>query len=134
MENIQQQRWEKVVWNAAWNSLTTLTMVDTKTWLNSSPDADPLSRSIMREVINIGRACGVPLADDLVDRFMDKINALPAIGTSMQTDCNSGRPMEIDVILGFPVRKARELGISAPYLKAIYVILKAVDGRLRAAL
>jgi 2-dehydropantoate 2-reductase len=133
LEKIQQQRWEKVAWNVAWNSLTTLTMVDTKTWLSSSPDAEPFTRSLMREVIAIARACGVPLADELVDQFMDKINALPPIGTSMQTDCKVGRPMEIDVILGYPIRKARELGISAPYLEAIYVILRAVDGRLRAA-
>lgn len=29
-ENIQIQRWEKVVWNAAWNPLTTLTGIDTQ--------------------------------------------------------------------------------------------------------
>lgn len=134
LDNMQQQRWEKVVWNVAWNSLTTLTMVDTQTWLHSSPDAEPFTRKLMHEVIDIARGCGVPLADELVDQLMDKINAMPGIGSSMQTDCKSGRPMEIDVILGFPVRKARELGIEAPYLEAIYLILRAVDGRLRAAL
>ncbi|KAJ5160949.1 uncharacterized protein N7482_007953 [Penicillium canariense] len=133
-EDMQQQRWEKVVWNVAWNSLTTLTMVDTQTWLHSSTDAEPFTRQLMREVINIGRACGVPLADELIEQLMDKINAMPGIGSSMQTDCKCGRPMELDVILGFPVRKSRELGIPAPYLEAIYVILRAVDGRLRAAL
>jgi 2-dehydropantoate 2-reductase len=134
LDNMQQQRWEKVVWNVAWNSLTTLTMVDTQTWLHSSPDAEPFTRKLMHEVIAIARGCGVPLADELVDQLMDKINAMPGIGSSMQTDCKSGRPMEIDVILGFPVRKAKELGIEAPYLEAIYLILRAVDGRLRAAL
>jgi ketopantoate reductase len=88
----------------------------------------------MREVINIARGCGVPLTDDLIDQLMGKINAMSGIGSSMQTDCKNGRPMEIDVILGFPVRKARELGIQAPFLETIYVILRAVDGRLRAAL
>lgn len=131
---MQQQRWEKVVWNAAWNSLTTLTMVDTQTWLHSSPDAEPFTRALMREVISIARGCGVPLDEGLVDQLMEKINTLPGIGSSMQTDCRCGRPMEIDVILGFPVRKARELGIEVPYLEAVYVILRAVDGRLRAAL
>jgi ketopantoate reductase len=88
----------------------------------------------MREVISIARGCGVPLDEGLVDQLMEKINTLPGIGSSMQTDCRCGRPMEIDVILGFPVRKARELGIEVPYLEAVYVILRAVDGRLRAAL
>ncbi|KAJ5978425.1 hypothetical protein N7501_001767 [Penicillium viridicatum] len=133
LEDMQIQRWEKVVWNAAWNSLTTLTMVDTQSWLKSSADAMPFTRQLMQEVINIARACGVPLKDGLIDQLMDKINALPGIGSSMQTDCKSGRPMEIDVILGFPVRKSRELSIRAPYLETLYVLLRAVDGRLRAA-
>lgn len=134
LENMQQQRWEKVVWNVAWNSLTTLTMVDTQTWLHSSPDAEPFTRALMAEVISIAWGCGVPLDDGLVDQLMEKINKLPGIGSSMQTDCRCGRPMEIEVILGFPVRKARELGIRVPYLEAVYVILRAVDHRLRAAL
>ncbi|KAI2725921.1 hypothetical protein CBS147332_2808 [Penicillium roqueforti] len=132
-EDIQTYRWRKVVWNVAWNSLTALTMVDTQTWLKSSEDATPFTRQLMQEVINIARGCGVPLKDDLVDQLMDKINSLPGIGSSMQTDCKNGRPMEIDVILGFPVRKSRELGIQAPFLETLYVLLRAVDGRLRAA-
>lgn len=134
LEDMQRQRWEKVVWNVAWNSLTTLTMVDTQTWLHSSDDAEPFTRQLMHEVILVARGCNVHLADDLVEQLMTRINSMPGIGSSMQTDCKSGRPMEIEVILGFPVRKARELGISAPYLETLYVILRAVDGRLRAAL
>lgn len=134
LEDMQPQRWEKVVWNVAWNSLTTLTMVDTQTWLHSSPDAEPYTRRLMKEVIQVARGCGVQLEDGLIDQLMDRINAMPGIGSSMQTDCKNNRPMEIDVILGFPVRKSRELGISAPYLESLYVILHAVDGRIRAAL
>ncbi|CAG8937801.1 unnamed protein product [Penicillium salamii] len=134
LENMQIQRWEKVVWNVAWNSLTAITMVDTQTWLHSSEDATPFTRQLMQEVINIARGCGVPLQDELIDQLMDKINAMPGIGSSMQTDCKNGRPMEIDVILGYPARKARDLAIQAPFLQTLYVILRAVDGRLRAAL
>lgn len=134
LQDMQPQRWEKVVWNAAWNAITALTMVDTQTWLHSSADAEPFTRRLMLEVINIARGCGVPLRDGLVDELMRKVNSLPGIGSSMQTDCRNGRPLEIEVILGFPVRKARELGIAAPYLEALYVILRAIDGRLRAAL
>ncbi|KAJ5669917.1 uncharacterized protein N7477_005280 [Penicillium maclennaniae] len=134
LEDIQQKRWEKVVWNAAWNSLTALTMVDTQTWLHSSEYAEPFTRELMREVIDIARGCGVALTDELPEQLIGKIKAMPGIGSSMQTDCKNGRPMEIDVILGFPVRKSRELGIKAPRLESLYVILRAIDGRLRAAL
>ncbi|KAJ5129953.1 uncharacterized protein N7515_005992 [Penicillium bovifimosum] len=132
LENIQIRRWEKVVWNVAWNSITTLTMMDTQSWLHSSQDAEPFTRKLMQEVINVARACAVPLKDSLVDELMDKINSMPGIGSSMQTDCKCGRPLEIDVILGFPFKKSRELGISAPFLETLYVLLRAVDCRLRA--
>ncbi|KAF7718571.1 2-dehydropantoate 2-reductase [Penicillium ucsense] len=133
-DDIQQKRWEKVVWNAAWNSVTTLTMVDTQTWLHSSPDAEPFTRKLMFEVITIARACGVPLGDDLIDQQMAKIKAMPGIGSSMQVDRKNGRPMEIDVILGFPLQKAKEHGVLAPYLESLCVLLRAIDQRLRAAL
>ncbi|KAK0663546.1 putative 2-dehydropantoate 2-reductase [Lasiodiplodia hormozganensis] len=131
LEDMQVQRWEKVVWNAAWNSLTTLTMLDTKTWLNSSAQATPLTRQLMQEVIDVARACNVGLDSSLIDRLMDRILAMPGIGSSMQTDCKNGKPMEVEVILGYPVRKARELGVKTPIIETLYTLLLGVDLRLR---
>lgn len=62
-------------------------------WLHSSEDADPFTRKLMREAIAVRRAWAVPLDDSLVDRLMDRINAMPGTGNSMQTDCTNGRPM-----------------------------------------
>lgn len=131
VDNVQVQRWEKVVWNVAWNSITTLTMVDTQMWLTSSSHAISTSRRLMTEVAEVGRKAGVPLEDGLVDRLMDKILGMPGLGSSMQVDAQNGRPLELDAILGVPVRKARELGVSIPTLETIYSLLVAVDRRLR---
>ena len=126
--NIQLQRWEKLVWNAAWNSLTTLTMLDTKSWLTSSSDAIFLTRRLMSEVIDVARRCGVPLEYNLTDRLINKVLDMPVgIGSSMQTDRRNQRPMEVEVILGTPVKRARELGIDTPTLETIYVLLKGID-------
>ena len=129
--NIQTARWEKVVWNAAWNSLTTLTGCDTHTWLTSTPEADSMTRALMRDVMAVARACEVPLPDDLVERLFEKIGGMGGIYSSMYVDARAGRAMEVDVILGFPVRKAGELGVSVPTLRAVYAMVMAVDGRLR---
>jgi len=134
VDNVQVQRWEKVVWNAAWNSITTLTMLDTQTWLKSSEDAMPLTRKLMAEVIDVAQKYGVPLEYELIDRLVNKILAMPGIGSSMQTDCKNGRPLELDVILGTPVRKGRELGVSIPTVETIYVLLLGVNRRLENAL
>ncbi len=128
--NIQVQRWEKVVWNAAWNSMTTLTLLDTHSWLYSSPDATPMTRRLMTEVIDVARRCDVPLEYDLIDRLVNKILAMPPIGSSMMVDFQNGRPMEVEIILGYPVRKGRELGVPTPTVETIYTILTAINKRL----
>ncbi|KAH8660031.1 2-dehydropantoate 2-reductase [Xylariales sp. PMI_506] len=128
--NIQVQRWEKVVWNAAWNSLTTLTLMTTHDWLNSSDDAVPLTRRLMTEVIDVARKCDVPIEYSLIDTLINKILAMPPIGSSMQMDYKNGKPMEVDIILGYPVKKAKELGIPVPTVQTIYTILTAVNLRL----
>lgn len=133
-DNIQIKRWEKVVWNAAWNPLTTLTMVDTQTWLKCCEESMLVTRRLMQEVIDVARAIGVPLRDGLVDELIGKILAMPGIGSSMQTDAIGGRPLEVDVILGTPMKKARELKLDVPTLAAIYAMTVAVDERLRQGL
>lgn len=127
--NIQVQRWEKVVWNAAWNSLTTLTMLDTHTWLKSSPDAMPMTRRLMTEVIDVARKCDVPIEYSLIDTLINKILEMPPIGSSMQMDAKNGRPMEVDIILGYPVAKGKELGLSIPTIETLYVVLTGMNLR-----
>ncbi|CAG9988153.1 unnamed protein product [Clonostachys byssicola] len=127
--DIQLLRWEKVVWNAAWNSLTTLTLMDTHSWL-ASPDAETLTRRLMTEVINVGKALGVALDYDLIDTLVNKIKGMPPIGSSMRTDYENNKPMEVEIILGYPVRKGKELGINIATVETIYVILTAVNRRL----
>ncbi|KZL82916.1 2-dehydropantoate 2-reductase [Colletotrichum incanum] len=128
--NIQIQRWEKVVWNAAWNSLTTLTLLDTHSWLRSSPEATPMTQRLMREVIDVAKGCNVPIEYGLIDKLISKILAMHPIGSSMQNDFKAGRPMEVDIILGYPYRKGKDLGIATPTLDTIYVILTGTNLRL----
>lgn len=128
--NIQVQRWEKVVWNAAWNSLTTLTLLDTHSWLDYTTDTTPLTRRLMKEVIDVARKCNVPIEYEFIDRLITKIRRMPPIGSSMQNDCKAGKPMEVDVILGIPFKRGREMGGFTPALETIYLILAGVNFRL----
>ena len=92
-----------------------------------------MTRRLMREVIDVARAAGVPIEYALVDQLIDKILAMPPIGSSMRTDCENGKSMEVDIILGTPVRKAKELGIAVLTLETIYIILMGVNRRLMTA-
>ena len=127
--DIQVQRWEKVVWNAAWNPLTTLTLMDTHSWLNSSENATPMTKKLMKDVIDVARALGVAIDYGLIDRLFERILGMPPIGSSMRTDYESGKPIEVDIILGYPVRKGRELGIDVSTIETLHTVLTAVNKR-----
>lgn len=132
-ENIQIKRWEKVVWNAAWNPLTTLTGLQVQTWLSTSDEAMAFTRQLMEDVIAVGRKCGVPLKDGLAEELIQKVLGMPLIYSSMYVDSKEGRPLETDVIIGFPMKKANELGMKVPSLRAIFALTTAVNYRLTEA-
>ncbi|KAF2213889.1 hypothetical protein CERZMDRAFT_38412 [Cercospora zeae-maydis SCOH1-5] len=131
--DIQVARWEKVVWNAAWNPLTTLTGLTVQDWLQTSPEAETFTRQLMEDVIAVGRRLGVALKDGLAEELIAKVVAMETpIYSSMYQDAQSGRPLEMNVIVGFPMRKANELGMEVPGLRAIYALTNAVNLRLKA--
>ena len=73
----------------------------------------------------------MPMREGLVEELFVKILALPGVYTSMQKDVVARNPLEIDVILGVPVTKARELGVKTPVLEVIYTLVQAVDYGIR---
>ena len=93
-----------------------------------------MTRKLMREVIDVARACDVPIKDELINELIDKILAMQPIGSSMQTDCKMDRPMEVEIILGTPVRKGRELGVPTPILEVLYTLLMAINTRMKPSL
>ncbi|QRV90533.1 2-dehydropantoate 2-reductase [Ceratobasidium sp. AG-Ba] len=131
VENIQVRRWEKVIWNCAWNSLTALTNTNVLEWLTSSPEAEPLSREVMREVITVAQALGLDIPFEFIDTLIDRA-AGKALISSMQVDAANHRPMETEVIVGYPLRKAQELGIQTPILRTLYALLVAKEKKYSA--
>lgn len=89
-----------------------------------------MTKRLMLEVIRVGQRCGVPLEEELVEVLLQRILSLPGIYSSMYVDAKEGRHLEIDVILGYPIRRAKDFGMDVPTLATLYTLLKAVDGRL----
>jgi 2-dehydropantoate 2-reductase len=131
VDDIISKRWEKVVWNAAWNSYTALTMLDTKQFLGSSDEALLVSRRLMTEIVSVAQAAGINVQMKLVDDLIDKTLKSKGLTSSMMMDLANGRPMEVEGILGTPMRTARKVGVSTPTLDCIYVLIKAQDWRVR---
>ncbi|EME45811.1 hypothetical protein DOTSEDRAFT_88052 [Dothistroma septosporum NZE10] len=110
--DVQKQRWEKVVWNATWDPLTTLTSVPVQDFLHSTPEALAMTMQLMEEMITIARRCGVPLKVESAEQLIEKVLAMQTpVYSSMYQDTKEGRSLEVEVILGTPIRRARELGM-----------------------
>ncbi|MCQ7029841.1 hypothetical protein MRO55_25380, partial [Escherichia coli] len=78
----------------------------------------------MREVLAVARARGVPLRDDVIERTLAYVDALPEEATgSMQRDLLEGRPSELDAQTGAVVRLGRAAGVPVPVSDALYAAL-----------
>lgn len=84
----------------------------------------------MREIADVGRALGVDLAPDVVERSLAFVDEQPATGTSsLQRDVLAGRPSELEAWNGAVARLGRQTGVATPVNRVLYEILRARGGR-----
>ncbi|ORY27624.1 ketopantoate reductase PanE/ApbA C terminal-domain-containing protein [Naematelia encephala] len=128
-KDIQSERWIKVIWNCCWNALTTVTRGRTGPLFDSSPYALPLCHTVMDEVTAVARAKGLSIPEGTTEKLIKQCTDVAGLGlpSSMMVDCFAGRPMEVESILGTPVREGDRLGVKVPTLLTLYTIVKALD-------
>ncbi|TAN50666.1 MAG: 2-dehydropantoate 2-reductase [Methylococcaceae bacterium] len=124
--DIATARWQKCVWNAAFNPVSVLTGLDTGRILNGQ---EGLIRALMQEVVAIAAAVGHPLPDTLVDKSIHGTKKMAAYKTSMLVDLEAGQPLETEVILGNAVRAGHKAGVPIPHLETVYALLKLKEAQ-----
>lgn len=117
--------------NCAWNSLTTVTRLRTNQIFNSSAGASDLSVALMEEVAAVARAKGLAVPETTVADLLAQVKSVggPGLPSSMMMDNENGRPTEVEVILGTPMREGQRLGVPVPILTTLYTVVKALDWR-----
>ncbi len=78
----------------------------------------------VREAVDVARACGVAMPDDLLAQILTIPAAMPNQKSSTAHDLARGKPSEIDFLNGYVVRKGAELGIPTPTNQALQVMVK----------
>lgn len=92
--------------------------------LRQDPAALELFRDLAREAAEVGRATGVALPDDTVDRTMEFVASIgPDAYSSLLYDLVNGKPMELETLHGTIVRLADEHGVDVPVSRTIYALL-----------
>jgi 2-dehydropantoate 2-reductase len=130
-EDIQAQRWRKLLVNASWNPICALTLSRDVAFLASSSMAEKLVTGVMDEVVAIAQAQGytditTSIAREQLQRALER-KGTKGIEPSMLVDVVNGRRMEVEAILGQPVRIAEELRVAVPRMETLYALLKGLD-------
>lgn len=132
LDSLAEARWRKLVWNITFNGLgVAVPGGDTSAILGDERLA-ATARGLMQETIAAARADGVEIEAALIDKMMADTAIMDAYKSSMQIDFENRRPLEVEAILGEPLRRAQRGGIAVPRLEMLYGIVRRADALLRA--
>jgi len=122
-EDITLALWQKFVFLASIAAACGLTRLSIGP-VRDTPLGARLIQRAVREAVAVGRARGIPLAEDEEARVMNSINSLAAsTQPSLLLDLLAGSPTEVDVLSGAIARFAEEERIETPIHDAAAVAL-----------
>lgn len=117
-------RWRKLVWNVPYNGLCTLHDRTTE-HITGTPALRAESRALMAEVIATANADlaaharGERIEAAWADEQERRTLEMGAYAPSTLLDRRAGAPLELELIVAEPLRRARRLGVPAPALERL---------------
>lgn len=125
--DVAANRWRKLAYNASFNPVASILRMDTPRMRMSRHVIDDLILPIISEIRALAAASGVVLQEDLVDAVMHQDPVDSAFKPSMCQDFEKGNLMEIENIVGEPLREGEKLGVPTPVLRIVYGIMKGLQ-------
>jgi 2-dehydropantoate 2-reductase len=121
--NIRLNLWEKFVAMCANSAVTAVTRELTGVIFANSETA-VLYRALMEETAAVGRACGVPITDEYIEKRYQMLRSSPSFRASTAVDLLNGRPLETESLNGTVVRLGKQHGVPTPLSFAMYACLQ----------
>lgn len=123
--------WEKFLFLAPLAGVTAVTLAPVGA-VRDTPAAWDLLVEAVQEVDRVGRARGVNLPADAVERTLDTVRRAPAgMKSSMQQDREKGRYLEVDALNGAVVRLGAEAGVPTPVHRYLHACLAVHNTMVR---
>jgi 2-dehydropantoate 2-reductase len=121
--DIRRAIWEKFVFLVGL-SATTTTMRLPIGPIRENPQSRALLLDLMREVVAVGRAHGVPLSEDYAEQRLEFADGVSTeMTSSMHHDLERGNRLEVRWLSGAVVELGKEVGVEAPLNRAVADIL-----------
>ena len=119
---IRHEIWVKLLGNASLNPVSVLTG-GTLEQMTRHPEVSRLVRAMMVEAETVAAKLGIELPIT-IDQRMAGAEKVGAHKTSMLQDYESGRPMELEAVVGAVVELGERLGVPMPSMTAAYACVK----------
>jgi 2-dehydropantoate 2-reductase len=122
--DVRVTKWEKFTLLVAFSGMTASTGLPLGA-IRDAPAARAMLQELMAETWAVGRAAGIPLADDLVDRQFALLDSQDySASTSLLYDRSTGHRMELEALQGTVVRLGRAHGVPTPAIDAAYAVIQ----------
>ncbi len=134
--NLRYARWEKLCWNVPFNGLSVAAGGLGTQAILADEALSRVAGQAMREVVAAANADLAAAAsperldaDRVVTAMFTQTRSMGDYLTSMCIDFREGRPLEVEAILGEPVRRAGSLGVAVPTMDALYALVRRLDAK-----
>lgn len=126
---IREEIWLKLIGNATLNPVSALTRAGLAEMVGD-PGTRELLRTLMLEVEAVGKALGIEPGIS-VEKRLEGAGRVGDHRTSMLQDVESGRPLEVEALVGSVVELAGQVGVPVPSLEVVYRLTSQLDRSLR---
>lgn len=128
---LQMVRWHKIAINASMNPSAVLSGGSTNNEMSLDPEMYIHLKGVMDEVlVTAEKILGTPLPKEFASSeaiLSSTQKNTSGSKPSMLLDWEQGKKMELEVILGNPIRIAREKGLEMPRLQTLYALLRKAE-------
>lgn len=129
--DVRMTRWKKLCYNAAVNTCTAIVGldVDRATMANTK---ETVMRPLIKEIYLIAKLDGYDIPAN-VENLMINISDGLFYSPSMLMDVRRNQLMELETIVGNPVKIAAKYGLQVPHLTLLYNLLHLIQFRIKEA-
>jgi 2-dehydropantoate 2-reductase len=126
--DIRKAKWSKLLSNAIWNSIATLTQ-GTARDIAAFPPTAALAQAMIAEVIAVAASVGVHLDADPRRTVENATKRVPILSSTLQ-DVRAGRPIEIDYLVKAVIEIGTLTGEATPNLNVVCACAEFVNRRI----
>jgi 2-dehydropantoate 2-reductase len=123
-DNLEEQRWRKLVWNVPFNGIAIAAGGITTDVIMADEGLRTLARRLMEEIVEAAAKFGHVIPRSFVELQFERTAKIGHYRPSSLIDFELGREVEIEEIWGEPVRRAKSVGAAVPRLEMLYWLIR----------